>query len=138
MGQIEKERAPWIVEHIEPQVVGRTYSTGEELPILRLIVKFAAGFINAFPVIRPRYHIPEAVLEVLGASNIGGIGGREHILEHDSGHPWAKRIFRVGIFGPIPVGKRKTGIAAELAANLLEPADIAAMPDHEPPVAVRA
>src|SRR5687768_13366114 len=137
MGLIEKEQASRIIQDIEPKIIGRSDPASEELAILRLVVKLTV-LINSFPVARLRNNLAESGLKFSGVPNIGRMSRCEHILEHEVGNTRLKRIFGVRIFGPIPVRKRKTGVAAEFPANLLKPSYIAAMPNQKPPIAVWA
>ena len=128
MRRLEEALAPRIVDDVEPEIVGESDAAGEELAILGLLVEFAIG-IDALPTISLRHHVPEPRLEVVEPADVGGMARREHVVEHDIGNP--------RLLGPIPIGQREVGISAQLAADLLEPADVAAVPNQEPPVAVR-
>src|SRR5262245_35073881 len=72
----------------------------------------------------------ELRLERIEGRDEGAVVGIEHVVEH--GGRYAGRL------GPIPVGQRELGVAAELADGGLQPADIGAVPGQKPPVLVRA
>src|SRR5262249_50734134 len=61
---------------------------------------------------------------------VGGIGRRQYAIEH--------RIRDLRQLRPVPIGNGEIGIAAQLADRALEPAEITAVPDEEPPIAVWA
>ncbi|EEF25765.1 conserved hypothetical protein, partial [Ricinus communis] len=115
-----EEHRPALGPNVEQQVGRETQAADQQLLIL----------VVAKPGPELLQHRAEGVVEGVQALDVGGIVGIQHALEHLGRH------LRIG--RPVPVREGEAGVAAELAHDLLEPADIAAVPDHEPPVAVRA
>lgn len=124
---VEEHAAGGVGLGVEQHVGVEADVTLQQLAVARARIEHAAG---DSPVVGIRERRAQAIVEILGACEVGAVVRVEYAVEH------AGRDTRLG--GPVPVGQGEGWIAAQLTADLLEPAEVAAVPGQEPPVAMRA
>jgi len=115
---LEKPFAQGAIINVEPEVSGKPNPPSEQL--FNLFVGKSTPILS--------HHRLKFRLELIERGDKGGIVWIEHVVEHHRGNALLSR--------PVPIGKREVGVATLLPANLLKPAEVPAMPDEEPPIAV--
>lgn len=112
-----------VAGHIVPDIVCSEVAAELELAALACIQRIPVA-------LQRRAHESGEDRQVARIRRIGAVSGRQYAVEHRWGNPWQ--------LGPVPVGHGELRITTERADGLFEVADIAPVPDVEPPVAVRA